>query len=352
MSKYYSESESGFIASTGLEALDDCAVIPISKDYELIIGSDFIRGEGFTLYRKGVISLEDIGFYLIAANASDLAAMGALPVGVTVVFRYTQNMTDDDFSKVMIGVMKACKKFKLPLLGGDTGGYEKSVLSACAIGVCPRGRSLLRSKGKPGDSIYVTGDVGGAGAALSYFARIRDYGVQLTKSEEEELAKTWKQINPALEQGQGLVNEKLSRCAIDTSDGLKAACRQISESSGLDLILFPDKIPISPIARKIAQLADIDPLIMAISDSVDFRLVFSTPMDMTERLEQLFEDHEWPLYLIGKFEKPSNKHGVFFQIDNNKIPVEGHEWDQSDMLTIDKLINNRKPKGGTFGVTS
>ena len=187
LSKYYSESESGFIASTGLEALDDCAVIPISKDYELIIGSDFIRGEGFTLYRKGVISLEDIGFYLIAANASDLAAMGALPVGVTVVFRYTQNMTDDDFSKVMIGVMKACKEFKLPLLGGDTGGYEKSVLSACAIGVCPRGRSLLRSKGKTGDSIYVTGDVGGAGAALSYFARIKDYGVQLTKSEEEEL---------------------------------------------------------------------------------------------------------------------------------------------------------------------
>ena len=106
--------------------------------------------------------------------------------------------------------------------------------------------------------------------------------------------------------------------------------------------LFPDKIPVSPKAKKVAKLADIDPLLLAISDSVDFRLLFSTPKDSVDHLEELFSGHGWPLYRIGKFEIAKNEPDVFFQIGNDRLLAEGFEWDQSGILTVDKMINEFK----------
>src|SRR5918992_788845 len=69
--------KAGLPASVGLEGLDDCAVVPVGNGFDLIIGSDFVRGEEFHLYRAGMLNRQDIGYFLIGANASDLAAMGA-----------------------------------------------------------------------------------------------------------------------------------------------------------------------------------------------------------------------------------------------------------------------------------
>ena len=76
MPNYPAKPGSGLNASVGLIALDDCAVVPLNSESDLVIGSDFVRGEGFHLFKKGVLSWQDVGYYLIGANASDLAAMG------------------------------------------------------------------------------------------------------------------------------------------------------------------------------------------------------------------------------------------------------------------------------------
>src|SRR5918992_3826419 len=161
--------KAGLPASVGLEGLDYCAVVPVGNGFDLIIGSDFVRGEEFHLYRAGMLNRQDIGYFLIGANASDLAAMGAAPLGIVVAFRYTPEMSDEEFGEIMEGVCKACADFGMPLLGGDTGGYPLSVLSAAALGTCPSGRALLRSGGREGDKLFLTGDVGTAGAAIRYF---------------------------------------------------------------------------------------------------------------------------------------------------------------------------------------
>lgn len=333
---------SGHEATVGLPALDDCAVVPLPGDLDLVIGSDFVRGETFYLFREGVLSWYDLGYYLIGANASDLAAMGATPMGAVVVARYSPRMSDDDFRDVMAGVVRACADFSMPLLGGDTGGYDISVLAATAIGTCPRGRALLRSGGRPGDVLYVTGTVGLAGAAVAYFTRARKQGLSLSHADEDLLADAWRRVKPALAQGRFLVENGLAACGIDTSDGLRAACRQIAEASKVGVQLDPTSVPLHPLAREVARFLAIDPLAFALSDSVDFRLAFSTAPSTAPFVHTAFRERGWELFRIGTLQH-SDAGMVYILVDGRPEPAPGVEWSHSDVLTVDALRTQQLP---------
>jgi thiamine-monophosphate kinase len=337
LAQYPAKSGSGLNATAGLLALDDCAVIPISSDIDLVFGSDFIRGEGFHLFKRGILSWRDVGYYLVGANVSDLAAMGAAPLGIVVVLRYTSKMTDEDYKEIMEGILMACSDFEIPLLGGDSGGYDSSVLSAAAVGVCPHSKAMLRSQGRAGDALFVTGDVGLAGAALAYFTRAREEGIKLPVEAEEALANSWRRLKPAVKQGLLLVEKGLSRCAIDTSDGLKASCRQLAEASKLDAVLYPDDIPIAPLVRDVADTLKVDPLALAVGDSVDFRLVFSADRDSINEIWQAFKEHNWSLFQIGELVDTLTTPTVYLKTTHGLEPVPGVEWAQSDVMSIDQL---------------
>jgi thiamine-monophosphate kinase len=338
MKRYPCVPAEGFGPTIGVEHLDDCAVIPISPDTDLVVGTDFVRGEGFHLFKCGILSHYDIGYYLVAANASDLAAMGALPLGIVVAFRYRSDMTDAEFEQTMEGVLRACADFSLPLLGGDTGGYQCSVLSAAAFGTCPRGRALLRAGGTPGDRLFLTGSVGMAGAALAYFMRGRTTGIKLSSDVEELLANSWRRVRPALAQARCLVDLELSRCAIDTSDGLKAAARQLAEASNLDAVLITDQIPIEPHVSVVAEALRVDTLALAVGDSVDFRVLFAVSQSHVARTRDVFNECGWDLFEIGYLEPARGIPGVHLQGSNgDRIPLPGIEWSQEEILSIDAL---------------
>lgn len=333
-------SGAGVDATHGLDALDDCAVIPVGSEQDLVIGSDFVRGEGFHLFRLGLLNYFDIGWYLVGANASDLAAMGAAPFGLVSVVRYRNDMSDEEWTQVMSGIVEACRAFQLPLLGGDTGSYDSSVLSASAIGLCPHGKALLRSEARPGDRLFLTGDVGVAGAALAYFLRAKPAGHELGTELEQRLLDRWRRVSPALPQGQGLVANGLSRCAIDTSDGLKASCAQIARASKADLVVKADKIPFTDDVRRVADCLAIDPIALALSDSVDFRLLFSVPPEHVSRVQELFEQSHWPLFEIGYVREPidpAHPSNWLEGSDGAISPMPGVEWSQSAGLAVDGL---------------
>jgi thiamine-monophosphate kinase len=328
-------------ASTGLMELDDCAVVPLGNGFDLVIGTDFVRGEGFYLFGSGLLDWEDVGYYLIAANASDLAAMGATPTGVVVVFRMHTGMSIADHDAAMSGVLRACANFGMPLLGGDSGGYSTSVLSAAAFGTCPSGRALLRRKGKPGDSVYLSGDVGTAAAAVAWFLRGRMSGKKLGVDCEQSLLAAWKRPRPALDLGRLLTAEGFSACAIDTSDGLKAAARQLAEASAADVLLIPEAVPVSSAALRVAEAMGLDPLALAAGDSVDFRLLFAVPESRTEALETAVYRAGLTVHRVGKIAEAIGNPGAFLEEAGERAPVPGIEWDQSERMTIDRLIEGQ-----------
>lgn len=336
--RFPSNAADGRHATTGLPELDDCAVVPFGAEIDLVIGSDFVRGEEFHLFSEGLLSWKDVGYYLIAANASDLAAMGATPMGVVVVFRTHSGVSETDHDSAMEGVAEACAEFGMPLLGGDSGGYTASVLSAAAIGTCPHDRALLRRNGQPGDIVYISDDIGTAGAASAWFLRGRTSEGVIDVDVERRLISSWKRPRPALALGALLVKEKLSRCAIDTSDGLKASARQIAQATGLDIILSPDSIPISQDARWVAKQMGIDPLALAAGDSVDFRLLFSSPSGNQSELQRTLSDAGLSFHAIGELRPTRRTPSVYIERDERLLPMPGIEWDQSEETTIDRLL--------------
>src|SRR5712691_7591966 len=81
----------------GVEDADDCAVFDIYGDLSLVVGTDFVRGTNFMLFQEGYLNYFDLGYYLVVANLSDIAAMGAQPVGLTTIIRYPHSLEDNDF---------------------------------------------------------------------------------------------------------------------------------------------------------------------------------------------------------------------------------------------------------------
>lgn len=323
-------SEAGISAIVGLQELDDCAVMPLNSKKDIVIGTDFIRGTGFYLFKKKIMDWKDIGYYLIGANVSDIAAMGAIPVGVVIVCRYTQSMKNSEFNSVIKGIMEACKKFKMPLLGGDTGSHDRCILSATAIGVCKKKHALLRSNARANDVLCITGKVGLAGAALAYFSHIDSIRNRLSIEKEERLARSWKRITPALKESQFLSNKRLSRCAIDTSDGLLVSCEQLAAASSLSLTLSLDRIAIDPLVFEVSKYLNTNPLEIAIGESVDFRLLFATSQDNYKTLKRSFKNRRWQMYKIGYFFKEKHKPRVLIEYNGKPLKVKGKIWSKTD----------------------
>lgn len=309
----------GVRAAVGAADLDDCAVVPIDADQDLVVGSDFVRGEGFALFRAGLLSRRDIGAYVVGANASDLAAMGASPLGMTLIYRYSDLTTDEQFEEVVDGVAATCQRLGMPLLGGDTGSYEVPVLGATAFGLCPRGRALLRTGGVAGDALYLTGDVGRAGAAFRYFPARSTARGSLPEPVEIELLEPWRSIEPALLQGQLLISGGFSHCAIDTSDGLFAAAELLATASRVDAVLDIGAIPVRDSVKLAAEYLETDWVGLAGGVSVDFRLLFSSPPQVERSLVDAFDSRGWRLYKIGRLLAPSARAAVYLEEAGRRV---------------------------------
>ena len=340
------EGVPGFSEKTTID--DDCVVIDWPGDFDLIVGSDFVRGAGFRLFKKNKLSFFDIGYYLTAANASDLAAMGATPVGFLDVLRYTKEMTFSDARDIIDGILEACRVFKMPLLGGDTGGYELPVTSGAALGICKKGCALLRSNCKPGDHIYLSGHTGIAGVASAYFSNNRDGSLPI--EDERLLLLSWRRPDPQLSLGMFLVEKGYSCCAMDTSDGLRVSVEQLARSSNVAIDIWLDDVPISDLVQKVAAIQGFtskrDIYEFVFSDSVDFRLLYTIPDEKVTAFEQEATVRGFGAIHIGRaIEERDGGYCKAVTNDGNKTDLPGIGWDQNEIPTyirVEKEIKNRK----------
>ena len=148
-------------ADVSLGSGDDCALLDIPPGKQLAVTMDtLVAGRHF---------LPDtdpwrLGWKVLAVNLSDLAAMGAEPAWVTLAV--TLPAIDEPWlAAFMQGFSTLARQHAVQLIGGDT-TRGPMTFTLQAHGLLEPGRALLRSGARPGDSLYVTGNIGGAGAAL------------------------------------------------------------------------------------------------------------------------------------------------------------------------------------------
>jgi thiamine-monophosphate kinase len=301
---------------------DDCAVIDIKGPITIVWGSDFIRGSGFKLFELGLLNHYDLGWYLIGANLSDIAAMGARPLGVVTVVRYPATLSDEEFLAVITGARDAAASSECEVLGGDTGGADELVLSASALGFTAPERTLTRTGAQPGDLICLSGSIGRPAAALVYFSR-EDRNLTLRKTEEEDLLHSWRRVEPRVQHGIALSDGSLASACQDVSDGLRATAHELAASSKVRFELDVQAIPIAESTRGVANLLGLDPIGLALSASVDFELLFCVPENKVQATRQTLRALGLPLYEIGAVVEGQ---GAVLRTGDEFVELPGVSW--------------------------
>ncbi|MGZ4970318.1 MAG: thiamine-phosphate kinase [Methylobacter sp.] len=218
-------------SSTRLGIGDDCALLSIPDGYELAVTTDTMV-ENVHFFAE--TDPELLGHKLLAVNLSDLAAMGAKPVSVTLAL--TLPRVDENWLAAFAkGFLNLAERYSVDLIGGDTTSGPLT-LTVQAMGLVPKGQALMRSAARPGDFIYMTGFLGDAGLGL----KIKQGYVC---ADAESALTRFNRPDPQIEIGQGLIG--IASACIDLSDGLAGDLGHILEQSHVGACLDWDALPLS-----------------------------------------------------------------------------------------------------------
>jgi thiamine-monophosphate kinase len=254
--------------STQLGIGDDCALLSIPPGYQLAITTDTMV-ENVHFFADA--DPGQLGHKLLAVNLSDLAAMGAKPISVTLAL--TLPKIDEvwlaAFSK---GFLNLARHYNVDLIGGDTTSGPLT-LTVQALGLVPMGQALMRSSAQVGDFIYVTGALGEAGLGL----KIKQ-GYHC--DDPDNALKHLLCPTPRVEMGLALAG--IAHACIDISDGLAADLGHILQKSQVGACLDWEALPLSAAVQR--YITDSGDWLMPLTAGDDYELCFTVSPDNIAQL--------------------------------------------------------------------
>ena len=264
---------------------DDCALLDLPAGEQLAVSTDtLVEGVHFPSNADAFLLAQRA----LAVSASDLAAMGATPIGFTLAL--TLPSAEPDWLQAFAaGLDRMAQQCALRLIGGDTTRGPLS-LTLTVFGRVPRGQALTRSGAQVGDLLCVGGELGDAAGALPLVLGQRQLPGALA---EPLLARYWSP-QPQLDLGQALRGK--ATAALDISDGLLADCGHIARASGCALRIELARLPLS--AALLAAVGQAAAERYALSGGDDYRLAFTLP---AAKLADLLLAG-WPVCVIGRVE--------------------------------------------------
>ena len=243
---------------------DDCAILRLQPGERLATSVDTVV-EGVHFPEDSFP--EDIGFRAVSVAVSDLAAMGARPLGMTIALTLPEA---DEFwlNAFSQGVAQAVSAYELPLIGGDTTRGALTI-TVQVLGALPLDQALLRSGAGVGDAVYVSGTLGDAAAALAFL----NGQWQPDADAAEYLLQRFNRPAARVALGRQLLGT--ASAAIDISDGLLADAGHIAAASGVCIRIDPHALPLSAALQ--AQEDSEQRLRWALAGGDDYELCFCLP---------------------------------------------------------------------------
>lgn len=239
---------------------DDAAVLVTQPGQLLVVTTDvLVDGVHFSeITTSGV----DAGWRAAAANLSDLAAMGASPLGITVGLGLPGEVSVSWVEQLYLGMTQCLHAYNTPIVGGDVVNSPVTTLSITAFGQVHPNRIIRRNTAQIRDAIVVTGVHGASRAGLELLLN-PEFGQNLNQEDYTSLIRAHQRPQPRLdvlpilweilfpEGTQGRENPApttspapLCVCGMDSSDGLADAVIQICRASGVGAILESTQIPL------------------------------------------------------------------------------------------------------------
>jgi thiamine-monophosphate kinase len=217
----------------GIGIGDDAAVVNIPAGFSALLCSDLLA-EG-SHFRRGVNPPDSVGFKAVAANVSDIGAMGGIPRYCLLSLAVSSDIGNPWIDAFLEGVASACGEFKVRLAGGDTSAAERIFVDVSMMGLVETGGEVRRGGARAGDGIWVTGDLGGSTLGL---ARIGN----APASDPAVRRHLYPRPRHAL--GRRLAAHVTSM--IDVSDGLSVDLTHILVESGVSARIERNRIPRAP----------------------------------------------------------------------------------------------------------
>lgn len=214
---------------------DDAAVFHTTNDVVTSVDT-FVEGIHFS---KKTMTPLHIGYRVLAANISDMAAMGACPKFylVSVVIPKTYSMRE--IKEIFRGMKMLSDNYQMDLIGGDTVSGNELTISVTVIGYVMNGMARYRSVAKEDDIVFVTGTLGDSQAGLYILLK------ELQVEEKEYFIDRHRLPSPRVEFAKGL--EQIPRVALnDISDGLASEANEIAKASNVTLVIDDNSIPVVP----------------------------------------------------------------------------------------------------------
>ncbi len=264
---------------------DDCALLQIPAGQSCAVSTDtLVSGIHFPDNAPAFL----LGQRALAVAVSDLAAMGATPIGFTLAITLPQIDADwlQAFSEGLSTMALSCG---IALVGGDTTRGPLAI-TVTVMGAVPQQQALLRSGAQVGDLLCVSGSLGAAAAAVPVVLGEIDTQTLADTTLQQVLAAYWSP-QPQLALGHYLLGK--AHAALDISDGLVADCGHIAKASKVCLQIQQAQVPVADAARQL--LGDNAALQCALSGGDDYQLAFTIAPSELAQLQ-----HEFPaVQVIG-----------------------------------------------------
>lgn len=253
---------------------DDAAILEPPRGEQLVVSTD--ASVEHVHFRRRWLTSGEIGYRSAMAALSDLAAMGARPLGMTVVLALPPDWTDD-LTRLADGIGEAGRISGCPIIGGD---LTRSALLHCTftvLGAAPR--PVLRSGARAGDLLYVTGLLGGPAAAL----RALNQGTILNAAYRERLARPTARVREGM-----WAAANGASAMIDISDGLVSDAEHLATASRVHLTIDLESLPV---------MRGCDPVEAARSGE-EYELLFAAPPNLDKAA--FTQEFKLPVTAIGE----------------------------------------------------
>ena len=238
---------------------DDAAVLRPPAGEDWVVTTDALV-EG-THFRWSNQAARCIGRRALVANLSDLAAMGARPLGFVFALAAPPSLEVRTLDGLVAGLLEEAENHGCPLIGGNLSRARQTSISITAQGSVKRGCALLRNAARPGDRIFVTGTLGRAALEVARAAagRGRVRGVP----------------TPRLRAGRALARMSGVGACIDISDGLLADLDHVLDRSGCSAEIDLTRLPRPPRFDAACRQLGVDPTRLAACGGEDYELLFT-----------------------------------------------------------------------------
>ena len=259
---------------------DDAALIGTTPSTQKILTTDLlVEGVHFNL---SYMPLTHLGYKAVMVNLSDVYAMNGRAQQITVSIAVSNRFPVEALEALYEGIKKACKLYKVDLVGGDTTSSTRGlIISVTALGEVLPEKTVTRAGAKPNDLLVVSGDLGAAYMGLQVLERENEV-VKVNPQSQPDLEPynyiLERQLKPEARRDIPELLEKLEvlpTSMIDISDGLSSEILHLCKASEVGCCLYEEKIPLDPQVIQVCEEFQLDSTTVALNGGEDYELLFT-----------------------------------------------------------------------------